>query len=145
MNSPCHVLLNALASQNKVAKCKLPARNGLGLSLLSTCVQESLGGLLVGTGQHCAKHHSDNLTLERIKLKRPLAEKVHSKGVKSAPSIRKAWIKVGAILDNGESTYEVQNPQEIGLIKSVGDRMTCLADGSLFRIHSHQQPISDMI
>lgn len=37
------------------------------------------------------------------------------------------------------------NLQETGHIKSVSDRMTCLADGALFRIYSHCQPISDMI
>lgn len=88
---------------------------------------------------------SQNCSLGLFDVVQPQAEKLKSEGFKNVPSTRKAWIKVTTISNNGQSNYEVSNLQETGLIKSVSDRMTCLADGTLFRIYSHRQPISDTI
>ena len=124
MNGPCHVLLNALALQNSVAKCKLPAGNGLGQSSLPNCVQEPFERLLWAQAstvprtiwtirQYRGSNSSgQKCSLGLFDLVQPLAEKLHRKGVRSAPSTRKAWIKVATILDNEESKYEVQTPRK---------------------------------
>lgn len=144
-------------------KCSCPPKqggqlldgNGVGQSSFPHCVLDPFGRRLqtqVSTmrstiwiiWQYRALNLSgQNCFLGLFDLVQPLAEKLKRERLKNVPSTRKAWIKVTTILDNGESNYRIL--QEIGLIKSVSDRMTCLAEGTLFRIHSHQQPISDMI
>ena len=145
--------LNALALQNRVAKCRLPAGNGLGQSSLPSCVQEPFGKLQRAQastvpstiltiyhsnsrGQKCSHGLFDSV--------QPLAEQLHRKGVRSDPSTRSTWIKVATILDNGESRYDVQTPRKYGSLNLLLTEWH-LADGTLFSIHSHQQPISDMI
>lgn len=92
-------------------------------SLHTSCARESFGRLLMNRGQNSTKNHLDILIAQMTELQWPArfsgtlqlstpAEKLSRKWVRCAPSTRKAWLKVGSMLDNGEPKYEVQIPRK---------------------------------